>query len=97
MAANVEIWTTARDFRLRLMRLEGDGWEEIAKALAVPREAAMARADRIGAAQSRNGQTMHDDPARDPLPAGHPRSWSVLTQGTWLTGTRYPTASKDAV
>lgn len=97
MVANVEIWTTARDFRLRLMRLEGGGWEEIAQALAVSRQAAMERADCIGATQPRTGQTMHDDPAREALPAGHPRSWSVLTQGTWLTGAPYPSTSKGGV
>jgi hypothetical protein len=29
------------------------------------------------------------DPNRDPLPAGHPVSWSLLTAGTCLQGTPY--------
>jgi hypothetical protein len=90
MAARIETWTAPRDFRLRLMRLEGGGWEEIAEALAVSQDAAMARAVRIGAQRSLLGLTVCEDPAREPLPAGHPRSWGVLTQGTWLAGTRYP-------
>jgi hypothetical protein len=31
-----------------------------------------------------------EDPAREPLAAGHPQAWRVLTEGTWLAGTRYP-------
>jgi hypothetical protein len=31
-----------------------------------------------------------EDPARGPLPAGHPRSWGVLTAGTVLEDTPYP-------
>jgi DNA-directed RNA polymerase specialized sigma24 family protein len=51
MAANIETWTAPRDFRLRLMRLEGTAWEEIAEALSVTPDTAMARAARIGACQ----------------------------------------------
>ena len=39
MAAWIETWTAPRDFRLRLMRLEGGGWEEIAEAVAVSQDA----------------------------------------------------------
>ena len=31
-----------------------------------------------------------EDPSRDPLPAGHPRSWGVITSGTLLEDTPYP-------
>jgi hypothetical protein len=30
------------------------------------------------------------DPAREPLPAGHPLSWGLITAGTLLEGGRYP-------
>ena len=84
------IWSAARDHRLRLMRLEGESWEEIEATLAVSQEAARARADRIGALAPIRGSTIAMDPDREPLPAGHPRSWGILTEGTWLAGTRYP-------
>ena len=90
MATSIETWTAPRDFRLRLMRLEGVAWEEIAGALAVAPEAAVARAARIGARRSPLGSAVREDPAREPLPAGHPLAWRVLTEGTWLAGTRYP-------
>jgi hypothetical protein len=90
MAASIETWTPPSDFRLRRMRLEGASWEAIAEALAVSPAAASARADLIGANRPRPALTVCEDPARDPLPAGHPRAWDVLTQGTWLAGTRYP-------
>ena len=75
----------------RSMRLEGASWEAIAEALAVSPQAARVRADRIAARRPSPGLTATEDPAREPLPAGHPRAWGVLTQGTWLAGTRYPT------
>jgi hypothetical protein len=31
-----------------------------------------------------------EDPARPPLPAGHPRTWDMLTAGTVLESTPYP-------
>jgi len=90
MATSNETWSAPRDFRLRLMRLEGAAWEEIAEALVVAPDAAIARAERIGARQPPVGLAAFEDPAREPLPAGHPQAWSVLTEGTWLAGTRYP-------
>jgi len=90
MATSIETWTAPRDFRLRQMRMEGAAWEEIADALAVTPDAAIAQADRIGAQQPPPGLTAREDLAREPLAAGHPRAWGVLTQGTWLAGTRYP-------
>jgi hypothetical protein len=72
------------------MRLMGEEWEEIAAALAVSVREAMTRALRIGAGRSPRGPKPSEDPAREPLPAGHPRSWNALTRGTWLAGTPYP-------
>jgi hypothetical protein len=90
MATSNETWSEPRDFRLRLMRLEGVAWEEIAEALAVAPGAAIARAERIGARRPPIGMAEFEDPAREPLAAGHPQAWRVLTEGTWLAGTRYP-------
>ena len=90
MATSIETWTAPTDFRLRRMRLEGESWEVIAEALAVTPEAASTRADRIAARCPSSGQASRQDPAREPLPAGHPAAWHVLTEGTWLAGSRYP-------
>ena len=90
MASSIETWSAPTDSRLRRMRLDGASWDAIAEALAVSPEAASARAERIGARRPPPGGPMSDDPAREPLPAGHPDTWGVLTKGTWLEGTRYP-------
>lgn len=89
MAASIKTWTSPCDSRLRRMRLEGESWEAIAAALGVSPAAASARAARIGA-HGPASQAVPEDPARDPLAAGHPLAWLVLTEGTWLAGTRYP-------
>ncbi len=89
MATDGGIWTAARDFRLRQLRLEGAGWEEIGAALWVGTEAAVARAGRISAREG-SGVRLDNEPEREALPPGHPRAWSVLTEGTWLAGSRYP-------
>lgn len=91
MAASIETWTAPSDSRLHRMRLEGASWDAIAEALAVSPEAVRARAERIGATRTAACLTVVEDPAREPLPAGHSQAWGVLTQGTWLAGTRYPT------
>jgi hypothetical protein len=91
MATTSETWTVPSDYRLRRLRLEGESWEAIAEALAISPEAARVRAERIRARPPSPSLTLRDDPAREPLPAGHPRAWGVLTQGTWLDGTHYPT------
>ena len=90
MTVSNEFWSAPRDFRLRLMRLEGATWEAIAEALAVAPGSVVARAYRIGVRQPPKGLVVFEDPAREPLPAGHPQAWSVLTEGTWLAGSRYP-------
>jgi hypothetical protein len=90
MPVNTETWTAPLDFRLRQMRQEGVAWSEIAAALEVNPEAAMTRAGRIGIRPLPMDHVRCDDPAREPLPPGHPAAWDVLTEGTWLEGTRYP-------
>lgn len=85
-----EFWSAPRDFRLRLMRLEGATWEAIAEALVVAPGMVVAHARRIGVRRPPKGLVVSEDPAREPLPAGHPQAWSVLTEGTWLAGIPYP-------
>jgi hypothetical protein len=69
-----------------------------AAALAVSPATAIERGRRIGAL--RPPVVMRptaEDPAREPLPAGHPQAWMVLTAGTWLDGTPYPQPRRDGV
>ncbi len=85
------IWTPARDAQLRRLRAEGEIWEAVAGELGVSRSIAIERGRRIGAPRPPpEPRPIPEDPARDPLPAGHPRSWGVLTAGTVLEGSAYP-------
>ena len=89
-------WPRPQDAQIRRLRGEGATWDRIAKALAVTRNAARERGRRIGAhlpppsvaAQSMAAFLL--DPCREPLPAGHPASWDMLTAGSCLEGTPYP-------
>lgn len=84
-------WTDAQDTQIRRLRMEGASWDTIATILGLTRSATIDRGRRIGARPPpREFVPPPEDPARDPLPAGHPRSWSVLTSGTLLEGTPYP-------
>ena len=88
-------WTQVRDARLRRMRAEGAGWPEIGLALAVSPDVARERARRIGAkrllAEAVEPEDPDlNDPARAPLPAGHPRAWGLLTAGTLLMDEAWP-------
>lgn len=85
------IWSVAQDAQIRRLRAEGASWDMIAAILGLSRWAIIDRGRRIGARPPpREFIPPPEDPARDPLPAGHPRSWNVLTAGTVLEGTVYP-------
>ncbi len=84
-------WTDAEDARLRRLRAEGMSWDAIARALGQQRDAVMTRALVIRArCPPPDFMPPPDDPEREPLPAGHPRSWGALLAGTLLDGTDYP-------
>ena len=84
-------WTDAQDTRIRRLRAEGASWDSIAALLGLSRWSVIERGRRIGARPPvREAVTPPEDPGRDPLPAGHPRSWDVLTAGTVLEGSPYP-------
>ena len=84
-------WTAARDLQIRRLRAEGASWDTVAGALMLPRYTVIARGWRIGAIKSPDAPRFPpEDPTREPLPAGHPRTWGPLTQGTTLEGTPYP-------
>lgn len=85
------VWTNAQDTQIRRLRAEGASWDTIAAILGHTRWAIIDRGRRIGARPPpREFVPPPEDPGRDPLPAGHPRSWDVITAGTVLQGTPYP-------
>ncbi len=84
-------WTDAQDSQIRRRRCEGASWEAIAADLAVTLWAVTERGRRIGAGRlPAEFIPAPEDPQRDPLPAGHPKSWDTLNAGTVLEGVPYP-------
>ena len=84
-------WTEAQDLTIRRMRIEGASWDAISAALGVSRYTAIERGRRIGARRPPpEAVPQPEDPRREPLPAGHPRSWGAINAGTLLEGTPYP-------
>ncbi len=84
-------WTAAQDAQLRRLRAEGAEWDDITRALGRERAVIEARARAIAARRPPPGFIApSDDPLREPLSAGHPRSWGALVAGTLLDGADYP-------
>jgi hypothetical protein len=75
----------------------------IAKAMRLSRNAVVERASRLGVhvpmragcrraaitSKPQHGYESVDSLNRDPLPAGHPISWALITDGTSLEGVAY--------
>ena len=84
-------WTAAQDAQIRRLRAEGASWDAIAAVLGFTRWAVIDRGRRIRAQPPPHEFVQPpEDPSREPLPAGHPRSWSAITSGTVLENTPYP-------
>ncbi len=84
-------WTDAQDTQIRRLRSEGASWDAIAAVLGLNRWTVIERGRHIGASRPpREFVPPPEDPGREPLPAGHPRSWGVITSGTVLEGVPYP-------
>jgi hypothetical protein len=84
-------WTAAQDAQLRRLRAEGAEWDDIARALGRDRAVVEARARMIRARRPPpDFIAPSDDPRREPLSAGHLRSWAALVKDTLLDGTDYP-------
>jgi hypothetical protein len=84
-------WSEARDGRLRRLRAEGRNWQEIGAELGVTPDVARERGRRTGARfPGQPARVPQEDPLRPPLPAGHPRAWALLTEGTLLAGCGWP-------
>ena len=85
------IWTDPRDTQLRRLRAEGSTWDEIAASLRISRWSAIERGRRLNAQKPTPAPAAPMiDLGRDPLPAGHSRSWGILVAGTVLEGSPYP-------
>lgn len=85
-------WSQAEDARLRRLRAEGASWGAIAAAFGVSLDIARERGRRIGARRPPpEFAPPPDDPNREPLPPGHPRSWNLICAGTILAGSAYAT------
>jgi hypothetical protein len=84
-------WTAAEDGAIRAARAARRSWDSIAGALGISRSAVIERARLLGLSRlAPLPPAPGDETGRDPLPAGHPRAWSLLTAGTLLDGAPYP-------
>ena len=78
------------------MREAGARWNDIAITLGASRSYVIGKAFRMGLLGVRNmGPRPEPPPAtvsahREPLPAGHPIAWSLITAGTTLAAEPYP-------
>ncbi len=90
--SNQLVWTDQRDTILRTLREQGRSWDVIAAVFRISRWAAIERARKIGAHIPLPPRIPREPDAgnREPLPAGHPLAWQILTEGTLLAGTAYP-------
>lgn len=90
------VWTNAQDTTIKRLRSEGATWDTIAMSLHLTRWTVIERGRQIDARPPPIDFIPEpDDPNREPLPAGHPRCWDVLVQGTCLEGVPYPIARAD--
>lgn len=84
-------WTPAQDARLRRLRIEGATWDAIAAEFGRTRWMVIERGRRIGTRRPPpDFVPPPEDPHREPLPAGHARSWGAINAGTVLEGETYP-------
>lgn len=88
-------WTPEVDARLTQLHASGASVRALARAFGLGRQAVSERATRLGIytkptlPQRKPTSVSSDDATRDPLPAGHPISWGLLTAGTSLDGAPY--------
>ncbi len=85
------LWTPQDDTTIRHRRAERMSLDGIAIVLHVSRSAVIDRARAIGVPPLPPLPRPEPGPAtRDPLPAGDPIAWAVLTEGTLLAESAFP-------
>ncbi len=78
------VWTDGQDTQIRRLRAEGAGWDLIALALGLARNAIIDRARALGVADRSTDVVRREEPERQPMPAGHAESWGAINRGTSL-------------
>ena len=88
------VWTEGQDVQIRRLRTEGASWDVVALALGLARWTGIERARAIGAERlPANAVAMLDESDREPLPAGHAKSWGAINRGTTLENVPFKTPS----
>ncbi|MDD2860649.1 MAG: AsnC family protein [Acidiphilium sp.] len=87
-------WTETADNTIRRMRAGGATWAAIGDVLGLSRNTIIERGRRIQAVGGpvpvrKPVRLPENDPNREPLRAGHPISWGILTRGTVLEGVAF--------
>ena len=84
-------WNARSDASLARLRKRGFTWETIGFAFGLSRSAVIRRGMLIGLRQPPASRPDPEltNPGRDPLRAGHPLSWGILTAGTLLENAPY--------
>ena len=87
-------WTPAADAKIRQMRGYGASVREIARHFGIARNEVTVRVRALGLPIKQHVKPASPSPkydTREPLPAGHPISWDLVTRGTsmavWLAFT----------
>jgi hypothetical protein len=84
-------WTAPQDAQLRRMRTQGATWDEIAAVLGLGRWTVIERGRHLGVRPPPPDFVPEpEDPEREPMPSGDPRSWDAINAGTVLEGQPYP-------
>ncbi|MCX7383232.1 MAG: AsnC family protein [Alphaproteobacteria bacterium] len=85
------LWTDADDTIIAERRARRASWDGIAATLCASRSAVIDRARLLGVPPLPPLlRAARLEATREPLKAGDPRAWAVLTEATLLAGTEYP-------
>lgn len=83
-------WTPIEDSQIAASRLLRRTWDALAIDLQASRTALIEHARTLGIPRNPPPDSEPADEAdREPLPAGHPTAWTVLTEGTSLAGSPF--------